>query len=146
MEHARRGSGAVAGGGRIRRVRFEVLEAFHIAFQNLTPRTGTSSRERVRRVDQRSENSLGTDFFMMCRDRIHDLGGFAVLARDLAPDDGMRPLEVDETAHIDRCIADRNPSRHQPARTATQIDEIVMRGGDGAGRSGKELQLLRHRQ
>src|SRR5579875_1337833 len=73
---------------------FEVLEALGVALEDLPTGSGAGPRERIGRIDQRGEDRLGLHLLVMRRDRVHDLRRLPVLARDLAPDDRMRALDL----------------------------------------------------
>src|ERR1035437_2898246 len=76
------------------RNRFEILEPLDVALEHLAPGSRPRARQRIGRIDQRRQNSLGLDFLMMRGDRVYDLRRLAVFAGDLAADQRVRAFDL----------------------------------------------------
>src|SRR5262245_3404141 len=72
----------------------QIVEPFGVALEDFAARPWARARERIGGVHQRRENRLRLHLLMVGRDGIHDLGILAILARDLASDDGVRALDL----------------------------------------------------
>src|SRR5438552_9746753 len=73
---------------------FEVLQPLGIALEHLAAGTRTGTGQGVGGIDERRQNGLRLHLLVVGGDRVHDLGGLAVLPRDLPADDGVGALDL----------------------------------------------------